>query len=216
MGAIGLTLGLAGCDAVLGIHQTLDQDWDGAALAQSTSSSSGSQSGSSFMSSLTTGDGSVPTPTDAGSVSHWADWPMPNPLNTQLPHPQVYDTSMAGIVRDTVTGLQWQLTLDGVARDWNAAVAYCASLPDSGGGWRLPSRIELFSIVDYTVAPAINTASFGALPVTDGGSESFWSASLKAGDNSQAWAIDFGSSVDLVFPKVISSAALVRCVRGGS
>jgi hypothetical protein len=216
----GAVVVLAGCDAVLGIHDPLPYDWDGGTVSQSTASSTASTStsvnGSSYMNPLTSGDGAVPPPVDAGNVARWANWPMPNPMNTGLPHPQVYDTTTPGIVKDTVTGLQWQATIDGVTRSWNDAVAHCASLPDSGGGWRLPSRIELFSLLDYTVAPAINTTSFGAFPTTDSGSLVFWSASLKAGDNSQAWALDFGSSVDLVFPKSIAVAYLVRCVRGGS
>jgi hypothetical protein len=214
--AIASVVGLAGCDAVLGIHQTLDQVWDGGAVAEATSTSGASMQNGSTSTLSTAGDGAVPPPVDAGGVERWANWPVPNPMNTQLPHPQVYDTSTPGIVRDDVTGLQWQATVDGIARDWKDAVSYCASLPDSGGGWRLPSRIELFSIVDYTTAPAINTTSFGALPATDAGSYAYWSSSLKAGDNTQAWAVDFGTSVDLVFPKLITLPTLVRCVRGGT
>jgi hypothetical protein len=218
---LGAFFALAGCDAVLGIHEPLGYDWDGG-VSQSTSSSgtsssaSSSQNGSSYMNPLTNGDGATPPPIDAGNVQHWANWPMPNPMSAGLPHPQVYDTATAGIVKDTVTGLEWQAAIDGVTRSWNDAVAHCASMPDSGGGWRLPSRIELFSILDYSTAPAISTTSFGALPITDSGSFIFWSASLKAGDNTQAWALDFGSSVDLVFPKATTAALLVRCVRGGS
>jgi hypothetical protein len=159
-------------------------------------------------------DWSAPVAVDAGMVANWANWPMPNPQSTGLPHPQVYDTTTAGIVKDVVTQLQWQAASDGITRTWADAIAYCAALPDFGGGWRLPSRIELFSIVDYTTVPGISAAGFGALPTTDSGSLVFWSASLKAGDNTQAWAVDFGSGVDLVFPKPVTAAFLVRCVRG--
>jgi hypothetical protein len=225
VGGIGVALSLAGCDQLLGIHDTIDQDWDGGsglpsgsnAATSMSSSMSANQDGSMYVNPVSSGDGSVPPPIDAGNVSHWADWKMPNPPNTMLPNPQVYDTTTTvGIAQDTVTKLQWQTATDGVVRTWNAAVAYCASLSESDGGWRLPSRIELFSILDYTTAPAISTASFGALPVLDSGTYVFWTSSLKAGDNSQAWAVDFGSSVDLVFPKALTTTYLVRCVRGGS
>jgi hypothetical protein len=161
-----------------------------------------------------TGDGAVPVPVDAGAVAHWANWPMPNPQYSSLPHPQVYMTTTQGIVHDTVTGLDWQQNVDGAIRSWNDAVNHCASLPDNGGGWRLPSRIELFSIVDYSTSPAINTTSFGALPDAD--TLLFWTASLKAGDNSNAWAVDFGSTVDLVRPVPTTQQLFIRCVRGGS
>jgi hypothetical protein len=114
-----------------------------------------------------------------------------------------------------VTGLDWQANIDATARSWSDAVLYCASLPDQGGGWRLPSRIELFSILDYTVAPSINAAAFGALPSGGAGSLFFWTASLKAGDSTLAWAVDFdANSLDLLIPRMVGTPALARCVRG--
>jgi hypothetical protein len=151
---------------------------------------------------------------DAVPVAPWANWPMPNPPSTGLPHPQVYDTSMSGIVRDTVTGLQWQAAVDGVARTWADALAYCAALPDFGGGWRLPSRIELVSIVDYTTMPAISAGAFGSIPILDSGTLQFWTASGKAGNPAMAWAIDFGTGVNFASPSAVTSPLLTRCVRG--
>jgi hypothetical protein len=216
--AVSVAVQLAGCNAVLGIHQTLGEEWDGGTSSSSTSastSSKGSSASSVYTNPLMTGDGAVPVPVDAGAVTHWANWPMPNPPAASLPHPQVYSTTTQGIVHDTVTGLDWQTNTDGVMRSWNDAVNHCASLPDNGGGWRLPSRIELFSIVDYSTTPAINSASFGPLP-DDASTLAFWTSSLKAGDNAHAWAVDFGSSVDLIFPQATTGLLFVRCVRGGS
>src|ERR1019366_8513353 len=75
-----------------------------------------------------------------------ANWPMPNPASLGLPNSQSYDTSVAGVVLDRVTNLEWQATsaadLDTVAD----ALAYCQALVlDGKSDWRLPSRIELVS-----------------------------------------------------------------------
>jgi hypothetical protein len=215
--AFALGLGLWGCNAVLGIHSTEGPEWDGgAALTSNGSSNSSSQDSGSYVNPTMNGDGSVPPPADAGVIPTWANWPVPNPPSTQLPNPQVYDTSVTGIVRDTVTHLEWQTSIDGVTRTFNEAVMYCATLPDKNGGWRLPSRMELFSILDYTQYPGITAASFGPLPPGDGGSERYWSSSLKAGDITAAWTVEFGSSVDLVLPVKLNELWFVRCVRGGS
>jgi hypothetical protein len=59
--------------------------------------------------------------------------------------------------------------------------------------WRLPTRVELESIVDYgRSAPAINTAFFPFVR-----SELYWTQSPYVEDNKSAWAINFclGSSM---------------------
>jgi len=61
-----------------------------------------------------------------------------------------------GTVTDRATGLTWQKADDGVARDWQAALAYAEALELAGhGDWRLPNAKELQSIVDYTRAPDV-------------------------------------------------------------
>jgi hypothetical protein len=220
VGVLAVVTPLVACNAVLNIHDTLNEDWDGGTVGStmtSTGSTTSSGASSAYSNPLMSGDGSVPPPVDAGQVAYWADWPIPNPTLTELPHPQVYTTTTQGIAQDAVTGLQWQANVDGTLYTWNDAVIHCASLPDFGGGWRLPSRIELLSIADYTLSPAINASSFGPMPVANSaGQILFWTASLQAGNNKEAWALDFGTGVDLVFPQVRTTASYVRCVRGGT
>lgn len=91
-------------------------------------------------------------------------------------NPLSYTSNDAGTVVDNNTGLVWQKEVDGNSYNWyQASGTYdatynpestdvCGSL-DLGGytDWRLPSRKELVSIVDYAVpypGPAIRTAYF--------------------------------------------------------
>lgn len=59
-----------------------------------------------------------------------------------------------GTVSDKATGLMWQKADDGIARNWQEALA-CAENLELGkhNDWRLPNAKELQSIVDYTRSP---------------------------------------------------------------
>ncbi|MDI7270074.1 MAG: DUF1566 domain-containing protein, partial [Myxococcota bacterium] len=125
------------------------------------------------------------------------------------------------VVRDTATGLEWQGCVAGQSGDscgtgsatgmsWQAALAYCDGLSWAGhDDWRLPSRNELQSIVDYgRVAPAVDPTAFPATP-----SNWFWSSSSYAGSASDAWAVYFASGG--VDSGGKANTTYVRCVRRG-
>jgi hypothetical protein len=205
----------AGCNAVLGIHAADTDDWDGAAAISgdfSGSVTSGTSSGSAgiFSAPIPSVDAGPPAPpADAGTTIHsWANWPMPNPPSTGLPNPQSYTISPNGLVQDNVTGLIWQQNVADQTYDWDDAHSYCTSLSLQGGGWRLPSRIELMSLVDYTQLPTIDVNTFPNTPM-----DGFWSGSLLAGDSSQAWTVFFSFTVTPAFDNPITMPFHVRCVR---
>lgn len=86
---------------------------------------------------------------------------------------------------------------------------------DGFGGftdWRIPSREELRTIVDYgRFGPAIHTGFF---PNTQGGSSSiYWSSTTYAGSPSLAWIVSFYSGYDDGYGK--NGYGYVRAVRGG-
>jgi hypothetical protein len=139
----------------------------------------------------------------------WASWPIPSPPATGAPHPQDYDTSNKAVVLDRVTGRMWQRFADPRTIVWSQARDTCDGL-DLGGysDWRLPSRIELVSIVDLTHSqPSINQAAFPKAP-----SDWFWTSSADA-DNptAAAWYVYFYFG----YPKtdLIGNQFRVRCVR---
>lgn len=155
-------------------------------------------------------------PTACASIdpaNAWASWPMPNPVNSGLPNAMSYTVSATGNqVTDDVTALIWQRHVDAGAFTWADARQHCACvLIDGIAGWRLPSRIELASLADWTVVhPSIDSAAFPDTP-----SEAFWSASvLENGDPDLAWHIDFDSSHTSYTDKGYTHR--VRCVRGGA
>jgi hypothetical protein len=142
-------------------------------------------------------------------------WPIPNPVSTGLPHPMSYDVSNAGYVIDNVTKLWWQHPIDqNNSEQKNCstgctqadAIAYCQNLSLAGhSDWRLPTRIELVSLVDYATSnPAINSA-FSGTPEA-----AFWTSSAYALAG-HAWSVYFSNGA--TDHGTVSNTNRVRCVR---
>jgi len=132
---------------------------------------------------------------------------MPN-ATLGLPNHQSFDTQTVGVVLDRVTGLMWQRDLDGKLSTFADARQRCGALTLAGyDDWRLPSRIELVSILDVTrTQPAINVTAFPATP-----NDWFWTASVAADNPDAAWYVYFYFG----YPKtdLASNQFSVRCVR---
>jgi hypothetical protein len=132
---------------------------------------------------------------------------MPNPASTGLPNPASYTNNGDGSVTDNVTGLVWEDTVDNGTYAPQAQVAtYCAS---KGAGWRLPTRLELVSLVDFTIAmpgPTIDDASFPNTP-----SDAFWTSSAFIGYAGSGWDVSFflGSAAY----SDVTNGHRARCVR---
>jgi len=162
-----------------------------------------------FEEHLTGGDGVPGDPCTAVATRDWALWPMPNTRDVGLPHQPSY-TSGASSVTDNVTGLVWQRAVEPTTFTAQAANDYCASLVlDGACDWRLPTRVELVSIVDYAVSsPAIDGTVFPSTPA-----EFFWSATPDVSGTGVSWFVNFNDG--LADSILGSEQHRVRCVRGG-
>jgi hypothetical protein len=126
-------------------------------------------------------------------------------------------------VTDTTTGLVWQRDGSGTRAGcsgngtltctWAEAKAYCGTLALGGvSGWRLPARMELLTIVDFTKysiftnAPSIDPTAFPSTP-----GEWFWTSSPYAGSSSNAWEVNFYEGSSNV--EGLGYYNRVRCVR---
>ena len=78
---------------------------------------------------------------------------MPNAATSGLPHPASYTDLGNGAVLDNVTCLTWQKT-ESPADTITNNQAYCDALNTSSSAgytdWRMPTRVEIASIVDRT------------------------------------------------------------------
>jgi hypothetical protein len=158
---------------------------------------------------------------DGAAGGHMVDcpeaFPVPNPVSSELPRPVGYTDNGDGSVTDAVTGLVWEKTpaatiacpgsnVDppGSCKPAEAA-AYCAS---KGGAWRLPTRRELMTLVDYDIVAPGPTIDAAAFPGTL--SQTYLTSSPLAGDPTQAWAVSFvnGNTAG----RATTANGWVRCV----
>jgi hypothetical protein len=146
-------------------------------------------------------------------------------------NPMSYTDNGNGTVTDNNTGLIWQkcsmgqdsMTCSGTALTytWDQAPAAtgCGALNTANlaghNDWRVPSKKELISIVDYSVPFPGPTIKVKYFPNTIAGSASlYWTSTQLASAATSAWytSFDYGS----VYNVSKSTSYYVRCVRGGA
>ncbi|MBI5548583.1 MAG: DUF1566 domain-containing protein, partial [Deltaproteobacteria bacterium] len=111
-----------------------------------------------------------------------------------------------GVVTDLATGLHWQQAVPATQHTWEQAKAYCAALTLAGGGWRLPSNVELHSLTSFANWPTLDPIAFPSSP-----DEAYWSATPAAWDPAYAWVVYFDTGGMDAYLMVRSGH--VRCVR---
>jgi len=126
-------------------------------------------------------------------------------------------------VSDTITGLRWQKADNGIQYNWYQAMGLsdatynpggvidvCGSLNlDGFNDWRLPSRRELYSIVNISQG-SIGSGSAESVYFQSTGDE-YWSTTTRVG--TPAWRLS-GARMDAIDGGTF--AFYVRCVRGTS
>ena len=122
-----------------------------------------------------------------------------------------------GTVTDTSTGLMWQQDTPDYTMTWEDALSYCANSNFAYyTDWRLPTKKELLSLVDYSrYNPAINIAFFPGTVASF-----YWSSTTSAYATGAAWVERFYEGYDFGSYKgnseyYVRGENYVRAVRGG-
>lgn len=163
-------------------------------------------------------DASVPDATSDARVDaqgadpvRWARWKMPNyPTDAAVnPNPATY-TPNGDLVVAGITDLTWQRD-QSAPKTYADAKKYCEDLVVGGeSNFRLPSRIELVTLLDLEKTPRIDTAAFTG---TTGGP--YWTSSeVRPFDATSPsyWVVDFADGH--VKKSAATNLASVRCVKG--
>ncbi len=113
------------------------------------------------------------------------------------------------VVKDSATNLFWQddNASKSVRLNFEDAKKHCEGLSLAGhNDWRLPSLLELQSIVDFKeFKPAINKPFQNVTP------RLYWSSTIYAGDVGRAWYVYFYDGRIHYF--IHANDSYVRCVR---
>lgn len=112
-------------------------------------------------------------------------------------------------VKDVITGVVWQRG-DRDGRTWAEAKAYCASLTLGGAsGWRLPSVLELLTVLDLRQGAGVLPAAFPSCALTP-----HWTSTPEAGHPGYAWTVDLsdGTSWPQDTDNTLQRVVTVRCV----
>lgn len=201
-----------GCEQILGLDDFTQSD----ASCQGATCDAGVDTGDVETGSVV----DVVIPDVVNQASSWANGSMPsspaeieagaNP--TTLASFVAIDAGAdASVVFDNVgKKLYWNLAASkGGYTDVQQAADYCTSL---GAGWRLPTRIELVTLLDSTrPQPAASPA------LTSITSNKYWTASYVrpiTQNGLQYWAIDFSNGDVVQMPS--GSLAFVICTLGGA
>jgi hypothetical protein len=160
------------------------------------------------------------------AVDPWAEIPCPGTGQdgAYVINPLSYTDNGDGTVTDNNTGLEWQQEDDNTTYNWYQAsgtyqvvhnpttASVCGSLPLGGhSDWRLPSKKELMSIVDYAIPFPEPTIATGYFPNTN--ASVYWSSTTHAYYPDDTWSAGFyGGDVGYSYKYL---TGYVRCVRGG-
>ena len=111
-----------------------------------------------------------------------------------------------GTITDNLTRLIWQQEDDNSTRTWDDAQTYCSDL-DLGDStaWRVPTKHELESILDYSKKdPAIDPIFI------DTSLNDFWTTNVYLSDSLYAWVVGFRTGYSNY--RVKTDAYYVRCI----
>ena len=130
--------------------------------------------------------------------------------NQPLPRFTVLADYNNAAVRDNSTGLVWEQTPLATTLDWSSARIHCVNKSVGGmRGWRLPSVVELTSVIDLSVSGQYIPGVFTGIQPN-----SYWSAtSYESNTNVSKWNMNFMDGTAGTGNK--ANANYVWCVRGG-
>lgn len=148
----------------------------------------------------------------------WARWQMPNYPGADANVLTDLHPNSDGTVTDNKTQLVWQAKALTGSFAFADAQAACAAIKTSAGPWRLPKRIELVTLLDYSHdAPFVDTSAFTVPALTAWTSSEYRTVddNNKVTVTTKLWTVSFeDGSLKQTDGAVVGPIAL--CVKGAT
>jgi hypothetical protein len=167
--------------------------------------------------------GSGPCGAAACVGSNWAQWPMPNTaadVANGAPHPPMLIDNGDDTITDGVTGLMWQRTAPITFYNRAEAAAHCQRLRTGAhADWRVPSAIEMASIINFDrFSSSIDTVAFPDSPLDPGSDPrvptAYFGTTTVTGN--AGWLASFVYGNVTLDTTSLDRGAYIRCVRGAT
>jgi hypothetical protein len=141
----------------------------------------------------------------------WAEWPVPNSpadVAAGAPNLEKYTDNGDDTITDNVTQLMWQKTAPSTVYSQTDAATHCSTLTQAGyDDWRLPTEMELVSLIDFgSASPCMDTRYF-----PNASSDAFWSSTPSSASGALAWGVTFLNGS--IGTNAIALPYGARCVR---
>jgi hypothetical protein len=143
---------------------------------------------------------------------------VPTPPSEKLTHPQNYADLGNGAVRDNVTCLVWEKANPSTQGTWQASADRCAALGTSSyagfNDWRLPTRVEMASLID----PTLGRTAYASPPFTTTSGAyatgSYWWETIQGINGANlAWGYGANGMTSNAY-SLAGTNFVARCVRG--
>lgn len=137
-------------------------------------------------------------PLKTGQTSGYSQTGSDGDLKKGLP--RGYTDNLDGTITDNTTGLVWQKCTSGQENDstcsgtattsnFAGAEAYCANLQLAGKSWRVPSLLELETLIDFSSLQGIQTTYF------PNPQNIYWTSTPHPNSTSNNWRVHFNYSL---------------------
>lgn len=119
----------------------------------------------------------------------------------------------AGTMYDTLTNLCWEQNPSTGIFTWSNAVTHCEDLTTAGGGWRLPEKAELMTLLFHNGVSSTHT-KLNSIGFSGIQNSWYWSNTRYSLDPSTAYIVHFGSG--LSYHNFVTPSGHVLCVKTAS
>ncbi|MFP4402486.1 MAG: DUF1566 domain-containing protein, partial [Candidatus Nanoarchaeia archaeon] len=116
----------------------------------------------------------------------------------------------SGTMYDTITNLCWEKNPSTSSYEYSEAQTHCSGVATAGGGWRLPDKAELMTLL-YHDGPDSTDTRLDSMGFNGIQNSNYWSNTLYVSSSSDAYFVYFNDGGS--FPSDVTDTSYALCVK---